>query len=104
VSSEKRQYLDAQRNPLFGWITEVGLRYSARQDLYVVLAGVRDRDTAELRVAFNPLVIWVWMGGFLTLIGGLVVMWPQTERRRPQAGYAAVMRPSSATAEVPAGV
>ena len=70
-----------------------------------MLAGVRDKDTAELRIAFNPLVIWVWVGGFLMMIGGLVVMWPQAERRNAQAGYVAVM-PSAGTlpAEVPAGV
>jgi len=70
----------------------------------VVLAGVRDKDTAELRVTFNPLVVWVWMGGVLMMIGGLVVMWPQAERRNAQAGYVAVM-PSAASiaAEVPVG-
>ena len=70
-----------------------------------MLAGVRDSDTAELRVTFNPLVVWVWIGGFIMMIGGLIVMWPQAERRTPQAGYVAVM-PSPATlpAEVPAGV
>jgi hypothetical protein len=26
-------------------------------------------------------------------LGGLVVMWPQAERKKVQSGYAAVMRP-----------
>jgi cytochrome c-type biogenesis protein CcmF len=106
MSSEKRQYRDAQGQPLFQPITEVGIKTTAKQDIYVVLAGVRDKDTAELRVAFNPLVVWVWVGGFLMMIGGLVVMWPQAERRNAQAGYVAVI-PSAATttgAEVPVGV
>ena len=104
VSSEKRQYLDAQGQPLFNPITEVGLRTTPAQDLYVVLAGVRDRDTASLEIRFNPLVVWVWIGGYLMMIGGLVVMWPQAEKRRAQAGYVAVMPPSPIAAEVPAGV
>ena len=105
ISSEKRQYLDAQHNPLFQPITEVGIKYTARQDIYVVFAGPRDKDTAELRIVFNPLVIWVWAGGFLMMIGGLVVMWPQAERRNAQAGYVAVMPSAGAlAAEVPAGV
>lgn len=105
MSSEKRQYFDGQKQPLFNPITEVGIKTTARQDIYIVLAGVRDKDTAELRVAFNPLVVWVWLGGFLMMIGGLVVMWPQAERRNAQAGYVAVL-PSAATfdSEVPAGV
>ena len=54
--------------------------------MYVVLAGVRSSDTAELRVTFNPLVVWVWTGGFVMMIGGLIVMWPQAERRRARRG------------------
>jgi hypothetical protein len=33
------------------------------------------------------------------MIGGLIVMWPQAERRRAQAGYVAVMRPAKAGGE-----
>jgi cytochrome c-type biogenesis protein CcmF len=68
-----------------------------------VLTGIRSQDSAELRISFNPLVVWVWIGGFVMMIGGLVVMWPQAERRRPQAGYAAVMPPARETPEL-AGV
>ncbi len=95
ITSEKRQYLDSQKNPLFNPITEVGIRSTAKLDTYLVLAGVSDRDTAELRVTFNPLVVWVWAGGFVMMFGGLIVMWPQAERRRAQAGYAAVMPPAN---------
>jgi cytochrome c biogenesis factor len=47
--------------------------------------------------------VWVWIGGYLMMIGGLIVMWPQAERRRPQAGYAAVMPTRTEPAEL-AGV
>ena len=70
----------------------------------MVLAGVRSSDTAELRITFNPLVVWVWTGGYVMMIGGLIVMWPQAERRRAQAGYVAVMPPVTAGTEVPATV
>jgi len=58
-----------------------------------VLAGVRGQDDAEIRVTFNPLVRWVWLGGALMALGGLVVMWPAAERKRVPAGYAAVLKP-----------
>jgi cytochrome c biogenesis factor len=32
---------------------------------------------AQLRIAFNPLVAWVWAGGFVMMVGGLIVMWPR---------------------------
>ena len=104
LSSEKRSYVDSRRNPLFQPTTEVAIHTSAKLDTYLVLAGVRGPDTAELRVTFNPLVVWVWIGGFLMMIGGLVVMWPQAERRRTQGGYAAVMPPMKPAAEIPVSV
>jgi cytochrome c-type biogenesis protein CcmF len=103
IASEKRQYLDTQGGALFTPITEVGIRTTAKLDTYVVLAGVRSNDIAELRISFNPLVVWVWIGGFVMMIGGLIVMWPQAEKRRPQAGYAAVLPTRTESAEL-AGV
>jgi hypothetical protein len=46
----------------------------------------------------------VWIGGFVMMIGGLIVMWPQAERRPVQAGYAATIRTPRAEAEIPVGV
>jgi len=93
ITSEKRQYLDSGKNPLFEPSTEVGIRSSAKMDLYIVLAGVRE-ETAELRISFNPLVVWVWIGGMIMAIGGLIVMWPQAERRRAPSGYVATLEPA----------
>ncbi len=92
VTSEKRQHFDSNKQPQFEPSTEVGIRTSAALDLYIVLAGVRD-ETAELRISFNPLVVWVWIGGIVMAIGGLIVMWPQAERRRP-GGYVATLDPA----------
>jgi cytochrome c-type biogenesis protein CcmF len=92
ITSEKRQYFDQQGQPTFEPSTEVGIRSDAKLDTYVVLAGVRD-DVAELRITFNPLVVWVWIGGFLMAIGGIIVMWPQANRER-QSGYRAQLRPA----------
>jgi cytochrome c-type biogenesis protein CcmF len=93
ITSEKRQHVDSQGNPTFEPSTEVGILGGLRQDVYVVLAGVMDNEVAELRITFNPLVWWVWFGGGLMAVGGLIVMWPQAERRRTQGGYVATMRP-----------
>lgn len=92
VTSEKRQHFDSNKQPQFEPSTEVGIRTSAAMDLYVVLAGVRG-ETAELRISFNPLVVWVWIGGLVMAVGGLIVMWPQAERRRA-GGYVATLDPA----------
>jgi cytochrome c-type biogenesis protein CcmF len=93
ITSEKRQYVDSDKNPLFEPSTEVGIRTSAKMDLYIVLAGVRE-ETAELRISFNPLVVWVWIGGMIMAVGGLIVMWPQAERRRAPSGYVTTLEPA----------
>jgi cytochrome c-type biogenesis protein CcmF len=93
LTSEKRQYFDSNKQPQFEPSTEVGIRPSPKMDLYVVLAGVRD-DNAELRISFNPLVVWVWIGGMIMAFGGLIVMWPQAEKRRAPSGYVATLEPA----------
>jgi cytochrome c-type biogenesis protein CcmF len=59
-----------------------------------VLAGLSGEETAELRITFNPLVVWVWLGGAIMALGGLIVMWPQAERRRA-GGYVATLEPAA---------
>lgn len=83
ITSEKRQYVDSRGAPTSGPSTEPGIRSSFREDVYVVLARVRGDDTTEIRVKFNPLVRWVWLGGALIAIGGLTAMWPPTEIAGP---------------------
>jgi cytochrome c biogenesis factor len=44
-----------------------------------------------LRFTINPLVWWVWYGGMILVLGGLIVMWPGggvPAAKRTQAGYA----------------
>ncbi len=36
----------------------------------------------DFRVNVNPLVIWIWLGGGIALIGGLIAVWPAPEARR----------------------
>jgi cytochrome c-type biogenesis protein CcmF len=80
IRSERRQHVDSRGVPTFEPSTEVGIDYSLRQDTYVVLAGVAG-ERAEMRIAFNPLVTWVWIGGVIMALGGMIVMWPSSARR-----------------------
>ncbi len=96
LTSEKRQHFDTRGNPTFQEATEVGIMSFARQDVYLVLAGTVG-DRAEVRINFNPLVAWVWIGGILMAVGGLIVMWPQEERQR-QGGYRTELQPQHAEA------
>jgi cytochrome c-type biogenesis protein CcmF len=97
IKSEKRQHVDSRGNPTFEPSTEVGILESLRQDVYLVLHGVTGEETAEIRITFNPLVWWVWYGGIIMAIGGLIVMWPQATpagTKRKEGGYVVVMQPA----------
>jgi cytochrome c-type biogenesis protein CcmF len=72
---EKRLYF-AQNQPT----TEVALRTSLLEDLYLILAGFEASGTATLKVFVNPLVAWLWIGGVVIVIGTLIAIWPE---RRP---------------------
>ena len=97
ITSEKRQHFDSRGNPTFQPSTEVGILSRNDMDVYLVLAGVV-ANKAEIRVNFNPLVVWVWHGGVIMALGGLIVMWPQSEKRRRQGGYVAELAPAAAVA------
>jgi len=98
ITTEKRQHVDSQDQPTFEASTEVGIVETLKQDTYVVLAGVTGTDQAELRIAFNPLVVWAWIGAGVMAVGGLIVMWPQAERRRTQSGYGTTLPPLAGVA------
>lgn len=57
--------------------TEVALRMGAREDIYLVLAGVDETGTkASLKLYINPLQIWLWYGAILMVLGGGIVALP----------------------------
>src|SRR3954447_3227236 len=93
LTSEKRQHVDSFKRPTFEPSTEVGIRSGLREDLYLVFAGAVDgTEEAVYRFNVNPLVWWVWFGGFVLAFGGLVTMWPGggptlTPARPAQGGY-----------------
>jgi cytochrome c-type biogenesis protein CcmF len=96
MSSEKRQHFSEPapgvRQKSFEPSTEVGIRSDLREDLYIVYAGsIEGTEEAVYRFTINPLVLWVWIGGIVLVVGGLVTMWPGAvaggPARQKQAGY-----------------
>jgi cytochrome c-type biogenesis protein CcmF len=83
MKSEKRQHFiqlpTGERQKSFEPSTEVGIRSGLQEDLYIVFAGaVQGTEEAVYRFTINPLVWWVWFGGVVLIVGGLVTMWPGT--------------------------
>jgi cytochrome c-type biogenesis protein CcmF len=63
------------------WVTEVAIRTSLKEDLYVILAGLAEDGSATFQILINPLVVWLWIGGGLLLLGTAVALWPEGQWR-----------------------
>ena len=55
--------------------TRVGLSSSWQEDLYTVLSAWEADKRATFVVRINPLVIWIWTGGIVVIIGTLFAIW-----------------------------
>jgi cytochrome c-type biogenesis protein CcmF len=64
------------------WVTEVAIRTSLKEDLYVILAGFAEDGSATFQILINPLVVWLWIGGGLLLLGTAVALWPEAKGRQ----------------------
>jgi cytochrome c-type biogenesis protein CcmF len=59
--------------------TEIGLHSSLKEDIYVILASWEDDQRATFTLIINPMIVWIWVGGFFVFtIGFVVIMLPQS--------------------------
>ncbi len=68
---EKRMYFQ-QEQPTTIPAVSSGLS----EDFYVILAGLEPDQHAALKVYVNPLVNWIWIGGFVFVFGNTLLLWP----------------------------
>jgi cytochrome c-type biogenesis protein CcmF len=57
-------------------MTDVSIRSDPREDLYTILSGWNEDGTATFKVLVNPLVMWIWVGGAVLLLGTAIAFWP----------------------------
>ncbi len=62
--------------------TEVSLRSTYKDDLYIILSNVNSNTNATFRAMINPMVSWIWAGGIVVLFGALITMMPKFAKRR----------------------
>jgi cytochrome c-type biogenesis protein CcmF len=65
-----------------GAVTEVALRSNLKEDLYLVLAGLDPDGLAAFQVLINPMIVWLWIGGGVVVIGTLIATWPSRRSGR----------------------
>jgi cytochrome c-type biogenesis protein CcmF len=103
MSTERRFY---RVNRLM--VTEVGIRSTPVEDLYVILADVEDFEGVVandpeaqrivVQVMVNPLVPWIWYGGIVITIGSLIALWPAAEAVRRRRTLVAEGEPAGSLA------
>ncbi|HLN14687.1 MAG TPA: cytochrome c-type biogenesis CcmF C-terminal domain-containing protein [bacterium] len=57
--------------------TDVVLRSTPRDDLYITLIGWTQDGRATIRLLVNPLVSWMWAGGLVLTLGAVLAMIPE---------------------------
>jgi cytochrome c-type biogenesis protein CcmF len=88
LTTEKRQYTNRDSQPM----TEVGIRSIVGEDLYLILSGLNNTNGAlnnqsgaqgiDLQVLIKPLIMWIWVGCLMIVIGTVIALWPSVDRRR----------------------
>ena len=75
VAPQKVVYQNWEEQP----ISEVVIKtvYPQFDDVYIVMAAFGEDGTASFHIFVNPLVAFLWLGGALLIVGGLISWWPE---------------------------
>ncbi|MCP4168522.1 MAG: heme lyase CcmF/NrfE family subunit [Chloroflexi bacterium] len=77
----RMNFYDSRAGRDMGPTTEVGLRSTVREDVYVVFNGwENDGNLAAFEIFVNPLMLWMWIGGFVMAAGALFSLWPMPKK------------------------
>ncbi|MBL1140853.1 MAG: heme lyase CcmF/NrfE family subunit [Proteobacteria bacterium] len=68
---EKRIY-NVRKNMM----TEAAINTNLLRDLYVSLGEQRNTETGawSVRLYYKPFILWIWLGGFVMILGGLIAV------------------------------
>jgi cytochrome c-type biogenesis protein CcmF len=68
------KFFPAQQSPIGRAVHQSSLS----EDIYLILSGFSeiDRNQATLKVLVRPLVVWMWIGGFIITLGTLICILP----------------------------
>ncbi|MGI6553114.1 MAG: cytochrome c-type biogenesis CcmF C-terminal domain-containing protein [Bacillota bacterium] len=57
--------------------SEVSILGSLQEDLYVILSTWdKGGEEATFKININPLMAWMWIGGYLLILGTVFALWP----------------------------
>jgi len=72
----RRDYYYESQQP----VTVPGILGSMEEDIYVVLVDWKSISSqgATFKIYHNPLINWLWLGGWVFILGTLVAAWPES--------------------------
>ena len=56
--------------------TEPAINSTLMEDFYLLLTGWDQDQTITLKINVNPLVTWLWVGGYVLIAGAVFALWP----------------------------
>jgi cytochrome c-type biogenesis protein CcmF len=80
---EKRIYFHRDSNPDRRQPhSELDIHSTLKRDIYSVFSSIdTDNDIAFFQIMINPLVQFVWYGGYILVLGTLVALWPSRREK-----------------------
>ncbi|NOX97096.1 MAG: heme lyase CcmF/NrfE family subunit [Nitrospirae bacterium] len=75
ILTPRKNFYEGQDQPT----TEVAVRSTLKEDLFVILAGY-EGEKATFKAIINPLMVWMWIGGYVLSLGGVIILWPDRKR------------------------
>jgi cytochrome c biogenesis factor len=73
LASERSQYVDSRDEEIGEPVVSAPVRRALLQDVSVRLVRPLPNNSAELRIVFTPLGVWLWVGCALLVVGGIAV-------------------------------
>ena len=60
--------------------SELDIFSTINKDIYSIFSSVSsDNSTAFVKIMINPLVKWVWIGGYILTFGTVIALWPRKD-------------------------
>lgn len=73
------KFFPAQQSP----VGRAVYRSTVTDDLYLILSGFSElqQNQATLKILVRPLLMWMWLGGLVIVLGTIVAVWPARQGR-----------------------
>jgi cytochrome c-type biogenesis protein CcmF len=80
VLTPAKTFQEGSENP----VSEVSIRTTLTGDLYTILLGW-EQNEATLKLIINPMVVWIWLGGMVLILGTMIAFWPDAREAKREA-------------------